>query len=268
MTPGGRIGSLIEDGEAFTEDQLDFIGCKQRQVELSRQMTRLVDVVYALVLVQGAVYYRSLFTMEGEFLHPSKALPVVLALILIYFTAIQSFMDYHLASEDQPYQMLDKARRKNDLRRFYLDIVIVGLYSFLLLKCHVLLTAPAEDIWPVFAALVAVFLFYGCWGKLRQATLPPGGQKYGGWLIFACLSLYVGLLIIYTLVPQGWIANAACLFGALVVMGFYRWHNWAQNRFCESQPVDPKPTDAELKPLLAKLSGRIDRLVKKIDGLT
>src|SRR4051812_38420856 len=111
-------GTLVESGASYEREE-----AQPRQLELSRQLTGLVDVLYALVLVEGAVAYRSLFSRGHEFLS-WDSMPVLLALVFIYFTTIQSFTDYHLASEDQPYRFLSKARRRTDLWRFYLDVVI------------------------------------------------------------------------------------------------------------------------------------------------
>ena len=223
--------TFLNPGRQYTADEVE--NCRQRQQELSRQMTRLIDVLYALVLAQGAVYYRSLFTLSDEFSHPSRFLPVVLALVLIYFTAIQSFIDYHFASEDQPYQLLDKSRRRKDLGRFYLDVLIVGAYSFLLLKCHVLLAAPAADLAPVFLAYVAIFAFFIVWGELRRSTANPPERRYAPGLLFVALGIYLGLWAAYTRFPSGdWVINAVFLFAALVVMLTYRWLNWTQTNYC------------------------------------
>lgn len=43
--------SLVRDGAEYSAEEVP--DCKQRQIELSRQMTRLIDVLYALVLRQG-----------------------------------------------------------------------------------------------------------------------------------------------------------------------------------------------------------------------
>jgi hypothetical protein len=235
--------SLVTRAEPFGADELKQEGdCGLRQREISRQMTRLVDVLYALVLVQGAINYSSIFTIGEEFRHLDRFAPVVLALLLIYFTAIQSFIDYHLASEAQPYRLLDGDRRRRDLLRFYLDVVTVGLYSFLLLKCHVLIQAPAADLGPVFWALVAMFLLYLVWGWLRQWTKPSqAAQPYGSGLLLVCLALYATLAIAYCLLADGWGGNAVFLAVALLIMCVYRWANWSQNQTCtdSAAPVAP-----------------------------
>jgi hypothetical protein len=240
MSAGSWLKRLLVTTGDRTYDSADLDpegGCGQRQRELSRQLTRLVDVLYALVLVQGAVYYRSLFTIGDKFSEFELFLPVVLALALTYFTAIQSFIDYHLASEDQPYRLLDSARRRRDLWRFYLDVVIVGLYSFILLKCHVLIADPAADLRAVFWALAVIFALYLIWGTLRWRAKPDQKgstteQPYKPRLLWVCLGLYLGLAFAYAEMYGGWIENSAFLGGALLIMAFYRWMNWSQNRTC------------------------------------
>jgi hypothetical protein len=226
---------LVEDGRPYeSNDFADGDSCARRQLELSRQLTRLVDVLYALVLVQGAVYYRTLFTIEHEFAHPPRFLPVSVALILIYFMTIQSFVDYHLASEDQPYQLLTTANRRYDLWRFYLDIVIVGSYSFLLLKCHVLILSPSADLAPVFGALALIFLLYILWGTLRRASsLSRRSQPYSNRLLVLIFGSYLLLTLIYTQITADWVTNLVFVAISLALVVLYRWINWSQNRFCE-----------------------------------
>jgi hypothetical protein len=220
---------LTTPGEEYTDKESD---TKSRQGNLSRQLTVLIDVLYALVLVGGAEAYRSLFTTGGEFQHPSRFLPVVLALVLIYFTAIHSFIDYHFASEDQPYQFLDKGKRGWDLFRFYLDVVIVGLYSFILLKCHILLDSPGGDLAPAFFTFPAIFLLFIGWGGLRRRTASEHEQPYRVRLLALCLGMYALLAIAYNYTSNGWAGNSEFLFLALLIMMFYRWLNWSQNRWC------------------------------------
>jgi amino acid permease len=224
---------LTTEGEKFEDAELeDSTKGGARQRDISRQLIVLVDVLYALVLVAGAEAYRSLFTKPGEFTELSQFLPVVLALILIYFTTIHSFIDYHLAAEDQPYQFLDRSKRKTDLKRFYLDVFIVGLYSFLLLKSHVLLEHGDASLTPVFWAMPAIFVLFLWWGRLRGKTAIPSNQRYSGALLRFCTLLYGVLALVYTVTSNGWIGNSEFLFLALLIMAFYRWANWRQNRWC------------------------------------
>jgi hypothetical protein len=198
--------------------------------ELSQQLVRLVDVVYALVLVQGAVYYRRVFTNTDYFDHSTRFAPVVLALAFTYFLTIQSFVDYHLAAEDQPYYVLTKPKRAVDLVRFYLDVAIVGSYSLILLKAHVLIKDSAADISDVFWAIVGVFVLYIIWGELRRVTSIEKGRPYRPWLLLLTLGLYLALAIVYTQEPGGSLRNSASLAAALGVMLVYRGLNWPQNR--------------------------------------
>lgn len=206
-----------------------------REVELSRQLVRLVDVVYALVLVQGAIYYRHIFTIGNYFKHATRFGPVVLALTLTYFTTIQSFVDYHLASEDQRYRLLTKGKRGLDLIRFYLDLVIVGLYSFMLLKFHVLIGHPlmgssSADISAALWALPGIFLLYFIWGILRAIT-SDDEQEYAWWLLLIFLGLYAGLAAGYKWIPGGpsSLRNSSALGAALLLMIVYRVLNSTQN---------------------------------------
>jgi hypothetical protein len=226
---------LTTEGRRYADSELeDSNKCNSRQRDISRQLIVLVDVLYALVLVGGAEAYRSLFTRPDEFTDLSRCLPVVLALVLIYFTTIHSFIDYHLAAEDQPYRFLDKSKRLTDLMRFYFDVVIVGLYSFLLLKSHVLLMNSSADLIFVFWALPLIFLLFLYWGHLRRKTAAIVNQSYGVALLWLCTFLYGALALAYTLTSNGWIGNSEFLLAALLIMAFYRWANWGQNRWCSA----------------------------------
>lgn len=226
-------GKLWEKGDEYTSKLSDEGDCGQRRRDLSRQLTVLVDVLYALVLVAGAEAYRSLFT-TGMLEDFSRSLPVVLALVFVYFTAIHSFIDYHLASEDQPYRFLDKSKRKWDLVRFYLDIVIVGAYSLLLLQCHSLLSDPAADIFAMFVTLPAIFALFLVWGWLRRASSPDSTDKgpYKDALLWLCFGLYSALAGLYALAADSRVDNSIFLAVALAIMLLYRWINWDQNRWC------------------------------------
>lgn len=230
----GRFrGEVSAEGKPYSKAELQAEGgCARRQRELSARLTGLIDVLYALVLVEGALAYRSLFVTEDQFLHPERFLPVVLALILIFFTTIHSFIDYHLAAEDQPYQFLDKQRRRSDLGRFYLDIVIVGLYSFILLKCHVLLVSPDGDLTFAFFTFPVLFFLFIWWGELRKRTAPDGKQRYEPRLLLLFLFAYGLLAMVYLTTTSGWVANSGFLLAALLLMSLYRWLNWRQNRWC------------------------------------
>lgn len=250
---------LVADGGSYKGRELEPEGgCDQRQREISRQMTRLVDVLYALVLVQGAINYSFIFTAGGELLTPERSVPVVLALLLIYFIAIQSFIDYHLASEVQPYRLLDGQRRRNDLTRFYLDVVIVGLYSFFLLRCHVLIADPAANLAAVFIGLAAMFLLYLLWGELRWWTKPDKPEEESGkgdehlpyrrGLLVVGGVLYAILAVAYILLAEGWEGNVIFLLIALALMVVYRAMNWSQNRTCQEAATrtnkEPPPPPA------------------------
>ena len=187
-----------------------------------------MDVIYGLVLVQGALNYRLLFTRPEEFTNVAHFLPVTLALALVYFMTIQSFVDYHLAAENQPYRLLPGERRGLDLTRFYLDVLIVGSYSFMLLKSHPLLDFSGADLTPVFWTLPVVFALYLVWGWLRDTAGERRNQRYSPLLLFAFLSMYCVLAFAYTQITVDSTANSSFLVLAIFLMVLYRYLNWQQ----------------------------------------
>jgi hypothetical protein len=208
--------------------------------ELSRQLVRLIDVMYALVLVQGAIYYRRIFTRADFFdlSHKANFIPVLLALILVYFTAIQSFVDFHLASETHFYRITLPVTRTVELARFYIDVLIVAIYSFLLLKFHVLIDARWADLSVAFWAFPVIAGLYALWGLLRR--LGGGGGPYSLPLLLVLGLAYVVLALTYEDHPGGWERNAICLGIALAVMLLYRMLNWPRSTPptpCEAAPV-------------------------------
>lgn len=224
-------GRVTSSPDPYPPVQADLLAeCSRRQADLSHRVTTFIDVLYGLVVVISAESYHQLVT-DDKYLHIKRGLPVVLALVFVYFTTIQSFVDFHLSEEDRPYRLLNVNKRGVDLRRFYLDVVIVGFYSFLIFRCHVLLNAPAGDLTAVFVTVPVIFALYILWGWLRDGTI--FGSAYSPWLLLSAMGLYVVLAMGYDLLfGSGWVKNAAFLATALVVMLAYRWLNWAQNRVC------------------------------------
>jgi hypothetical protein len=217
----------------------------KREYDLSNQLVRLVDVVYALVLVQGAVYYRRVFTEPGYFSHSSRFGPVVLALILVYYITIQSFVDYHLAAEDQPYRILSADKRNVDLFRFYFDLVIVGSYSLFLLKCHPLIHEPGADIHVALWTLPGIFALYWIWGELRKFTSETEEnvrkRPYAPSLLLIMLVLFGVLAFAYGVEPGGSLRNSCALAAGLVLMLVFRVLNWPQNRHYGLAPGAENP---------------------------
>lgn len=65
----------------------------------SDHLVRGVDFLFALTLGQGILLFRAFW---ADPLDPDH-MTVALALVAIYFTTIQSFIDWHLAMERHPY---------------------------------------------------------------------------------------------------------------------------------------------------------------------
>lgn len=193
---------------------------------MSSQLVRLIDLLFALVLVQGAVHYRSVFGVPSHI-----GLQVVLALLLVYYTVVRSFIDWHIAMESAPYRIMRSQCRTSELRRVYVDFLIVALYSFMLLKAHVLLTAPDAGLRLFFWSFPVLYALYLVWGWLRARAYHV--QQFSERLLVLCLGLSIVLAAAYeaifgTTAAGRRTVNSVALASALVLMACFRHFNWRQ----------------------------------------
>jgi hypothetical protein len=141
----------------------------------SDHLVRGVDFLFALTLGQGILlfgdYWRDPLT--------SQHLTATVALVTIYVTTIQSFIDWHLAMERDPYRIGwdNKFRdRTGERLRFTTDLLIVATYAFLLLNAVPLITEPDGSLNILLAGFPTVFAFYLLWWILRHQQYPDVGS--------------------------------------------------------------------------------------------
>jgi hypothetical protein len=190
----------------------------------------IIDVLLALVLVEGAVFYRHVFTA------PSSAnAPVVVAMVLIYYTAIRSFMDWHLAMEEMRYRVLTNGHRRPELLRVFLDFAIMASYSLLLLRAHVLIDKPGANLLAIAIIYPAVYFLYMVWGELLRLAHGHAGKEFKRALLFFATVVALALLFGYIAGrANGWIFtnhrdfNVLFLAAELLLVIVYREMNSEQ----------------------------------------
>jgi hypothetical protein len=194
----------------------------------SDQLVGIIDVLLGLTLVEGALGYRSMFT-QGS----TANVAAILAMVLVYYTAVRSFVDWHLAMVAYPYRVLTEEVRTLELGRVLLDFVIMASYSFLILRGHVLIGRPGSDLTAIAITYPAVYFAYLVWGELLNRAYTE--RPFKRTLLFAVLLLSGALLIVYLVGrDHGWLGageeglNIAFLSGELILVYWFRHKNWSQ----------------------------------------
>jgi hypothetical protein len=217
----------------------------EAELRASQQLVGIIDVLLGLTLVEGALGFRSMFT-EGS----SANVPAVVAMVLVYYTAVRSFVDWHLAMETYRYRVLTEDRRGSELRRVFLDFMIMASYSFLILRTHVLIGKPGSDLTAVAITYPAVYLAYLVWGELVKKAYPImwcPGQFRRRLLVVTFLVSGVLLVAYQAGYQQGWLGtdqkdfNTVFLSGELVLMLWFRHKNWSQQTILKDE-VPRQPT--------------------------
>jgi hypothetical protein len=211
--------------------------------KISARLVELIDVLFALVIVEGALFYRPLLAAHGH-----RNAPAVIALALIIYTVVRSFVDWHTSMEFTPYQIITSKKckpiqrmgstlevRTLELWRLYVDFLIVASYSVLLLRAHVLLDEPGAGLRFLFWGFPAVFLLYLLWGRLLGRAC--GGRQFNKGLLFRVFLAATLLAIAYNVTyDEGWLAghgttrNVIALLLEALIMIVYRFYNWQQQR--------------------------------------
>jgi hypothetical protein len=192
----------------------------------SGHLVRLVDIFFALVLGQGVLLYEP---VVKDPLHANAA--VLLALATIYFTVIRSFIAWHLAMEQRRYRILADGNDAGELARVFIDVIIVGVYAYLLLVARPLTTHADANLTNFLFGFFVLFVLYCVWGVLRR--LAWGSDQYKLKVLAIFGGLYLGLWLWYRL-DRGLFSHATsnlvALGVALGLMIVYRHFNWGQGR--------------------------------------
>jgi hypothetical protein len=207
-----------------------------RTKHISDQLVRLVQVFFGVVAGQGLVLYRSV--VVSPFHH--DLIPAALALLSIYVMIVWSWMDWNASMEDHPYDFRTRARTtlgrwqtRFERWRFYSDIVIVVLYSYMLFQVEPLVRGPSgeaagnptADIRFLLLGYPLVFALYLASGELRILCYGPLASNLRPIVEFLALFVLLGVayvLLWHTSLSTYWL-NVATLVVAIATTRAYRW---------------------------------------------
>ncbi len=200
---------------------------EQRTKNVSDQLVRLVQVFFGVVAGQGLVLYR--FVVVSPFRH--EHVVASLALISIYVMIVWSWIDWNNSMEDHPYDFRTRAQTRMGLWqtraerwRFYCDIAIVVVYSYMLFEVWPIRATPVSDMRHLLLGYPLVYALYFVSGELR--ILRYGLLASNLQPILEFLGASIGLVIVYALlwrtsVPTFWL-NCGALVAALCLTRLYR----------------------------------------------
>jgi hypothetical protein len=191
---------------------------KDVETQISSHLVRMIDFIFALVLGQGLLRFHSV--VKDPF---SANLQVVLALVLIYYTVVRSFIAWHISVETGHYKIASD-ERKTELLRVFMDLFVVVLYAYMLFAAEPLRDHPRSDIDALLLAFPMVFVLYLAWEVLRRMAWSESDDAEL-WVLGGFAVLYGMLLWAYGCLPSGIdpeMRNSAVLAVALVLMAAYR----------------------------------------------
>jgi hypothetical protein len=219
----------FENDVAELESPLDRATPEEQEVDISGHLVRLIDFFFGLVIAQGVLRFDTVFRA------PWDANPqVLLALFVIYYTVVRSFIAWHSAIEQWRYRVLVPKNRIRtvELWRVYVDILIVIVYAFLLLAAEPLAHDGGADISAFLFGFPTLFVLYALWGRLRRIAWGGSKDPFNFWYLALFGSLAFTIAVVYRLNPDVGISEAlgnAIAIGCVgLVMVFYRFINFWQ----------------------------------------
>ncbi|MBK5218945.1 MAG: hypothetical protein JJE35_04050 [Thermoleophilia bacterium] len=208
------------------ESRLDRETPEQAEAATSSHLVRMIDFFFALVLGQGLIRFADV--VEAPF---AANVPVWIALVLIYYTVVRSFVAWHAAIETRRYKMSSKVRT-TELWRVYIDVLIVAAYAYMLFCAEPLIEHGGADMHRLLWAFPMLFILYGVWGHFRRVAW--GDDGFNLKILAGFCGLYVLIAAAYTVIPSNTFsisdetANILVLTVCLVAMGVYRYINFWQ----------------------------------------
>lgn len=228
---------------------------QQADRDASEKLVDLIDILFALVLGLPVLIGTDVFTHPG-----SHGAPIILAFVTGTYVVVRSYVDWHISMEDAPYWIrtstdsswLLSAGRSWELRRVYVDFVIVLAYVLMFLFTDPLVKSPGADIGRLLFILVVIQLLYLVWGALRRRTYGGGHEYLFGSITKAALGLLAlwgayrvsrdhGLLF----GGHGTARNDVAIIAALIITLAYRRANWREMRIPPTAKPSALPESAE-----------------------
>lgn len=208
----------------------------EAELRASQRLVTIIGVLLGLTLVSGAVAYHGMFTQGAH--APAGA---YLAMALVYFVAVRSFIDWHMAMEMWRYRIFTDGRRSSELVRALLDFAIMASYSFLILRGHVLIDHPGADLTAIAIAFPAIYVAYIVWGALLNRAHPADGKAapfapgFSARLLGLMAALSAALLFVYEFGrSEHWLGrdhedlNIVFLAVEFALVFAFRLANWSQ----------------------------------------
>jgi len=233
LRPGGGPSAAIQI----------ITGPDEYDVRASQRVVGLIDLLFALVLTLPVA------TSENVVREPWHSnVAVVAALALGYYVVVRSFIDWHIAMEDAPYWIRTSSQRSWELRRVYVDCLIVMAYVLLFLSAKSLASSPSGDLGEYLLLFVVIFGLYVTWGQLRHVAYESQHEFRWGTLAVALAgfaALWGAYRIehdhVHWLSGHGEARNVTALALAFLVYASYRFRNWKEMRARRALDADLPP---------------------------
>jgi hypothetical protein len=198
---------------------------EEREAATSSRLIDLINIFFALVLGDSVARYSGVVSAPWH-----SNVPVLLALLTIYYTILRSYVAWHAAIVERRYRIYASVRT-TELWRVYIDVTIVAVYAYMFIVSKPLEEHPGADVSGLFYAFPVMFLLYALWGQLRRAAWGPDDFKlrilFGFALLYALVALQYRFSIIDVNVSNT-TGNVIGLVTALGLMASYRYVNFWQ----------------------------------------
>lgn len=193
---------------------------------ISDHLVRLVGIMFGVVVAQSFVRYDHIIVAPFEETHRTG----LLALGVVYFTVVMSWVDWHTTMELRPYALHPhNSARLTELIRLWADIGVVATYAYLLLTIEAFGQTPSASIEGHLVGYPLIFLTYFLSGASRRVAYGRYASNVRPIIGFGVA--YLLLLGLYSFSrrslggdpsPDATWLNAAALGEAFLLMVLYR----------------------------------------------
>jgi hypothetical protein len=165
---------------------------EEREQRVSDYLVRLVQILFALVVAQSLLLLREVILDPFASEHQVAAL----AIVDVYVMTVFSWIDWHVTVTSFPYNVSQyNTRRKAELTKLFVDLLIVTAYAFALLSIDQFKDQPAADIAKYLWVYPAVYALYLAAGIVRSRGARTTASNYLP--IGVALALFVAVAVTY-----------------------------------------------------------------------